>query len=90
MPHPCNEEMRRRATSIRASTNINPIVRYGALPEDKRADACIGCGQCTRACPQKIDVPGVMKKFAALIASRPTWEQMCKQREAAAEAAKKR
>ena len=73
-----------------ASTNINPIVRYGALPEDKRADSCIGCGQCTRACPQKIDVPGVMKKFAALIASGPTWEQMCKEREAAAEAAKKR
>ena len=73
-----------------ASTNINPIVRYGALPEDKRADACIGCGQCTRACPQKIDAPEVMKKLASEIASKPTWEQMCKQREAAAEAAKKR
>ena len=73
-----------------ASININPIVRYGALPEDKRADACIGCGQCTRACPQKIDAPEVMKKLASEIASKPTWEQMCKEREAAAEAAKKR
>ena len=71
-------------------SNINPIARYGALPEDKRADACIGCGQCTRACPQKIDAPEVMKKLASEIASKPTWEQMCKEREAAAEAAKKR
>ena len=75
---------------IIASTNLNPIVRYGALPEDKRADACIGCGQCTRACPQMINVPDIMKKLAANIASKPTWEQMCKEREAAAEAAKKR
>ena len=75
---------------IITAENVNPIARYGALPEDKRADSCIGCGRCTRACPQKIDVPGVMKKLAALIASKPSWEQLCRERAAAAEAAKKK
>lgn len=73
-----------------ASININPIVRYGALPEDKRADACLGCGQCTRCLPAEDRRTRGNEEAASEIASKPTWEQMCKQREAAAEAAKKR
>ncbi len=31
-----------------------------SYPEDKRPSACIGCGECAKVCPQKIDIPGTM------------------------------
>jgi predicted aldo/keto reductase-like oxidoreductase len=37
------------------------------IPEEKRPDNCIGCGECAKVCPQHIDIPGTMKKFADLI-----------------------
>lgn len=40
----------------------------GALPEDKRPAACIGCGSCAAVCPQQIDVPGALADFAARLA----------------------
>lgn len=40
----------------------------GAVEEDKRPAACLGCGECARVCPQKIDIPGTMKKFSEVIA----------------------
>ena len=33
-------------------------------PKDKWMTACIGCGACTKVCPQSIDIPQVMKDFA--------------------------
>ena len=30
---------------------------YNTVPEGSRADKCIGCGACAKACPQKLDVP---------------------------------
>ena len=40
---------------------------YSALGEGKRADACVGCGQCTHACPQGIDVPAALAERAAAV-----------------------
>ena len=36
----------------------------GTLPEDKRPAACIACGACAAVCPQQIDIPGTLEKFA--------------------------
>lgn len=36
----------------------------GTLPDDKKPSACIGCGACAAVCPQQIDIPGTMEKFA--------------------------
>ena len=44
--------------------------RLGALPEEKRPSACIGCGQCTKHCPQGLAVPAFMKEMASF--SQPT------------------
>ncbi|WP_455139820.1 aldo/keto reductase [Thermophilibacter sp.] len=46
------------------------IARMGvnSLPEDKRPDACIGCGSCAAVCPQQIDIPGTLADFAARLA----------------------
>lgn len=42
----------------------------GQLPEK-----CIGCGQCARKCPQGIDIPGTMAKFAAALNELPRPER---------------
>lgn len=34
------------------------------IPEGLRPSACVACGVCAEKCPQHIDIPGVMKKFA--------------------------
>ena len=45
-----------------------PSMFVGTLPEDKRPDACIGCGSCAAVCPQQIDIPGTLAEFAAKLA----------------------
>jgi len=38
-----------------------------AIDKDKWPSACIGCGACAAVCPQRIDIPGTMKKFAEML-----------------------
>ena len=44
-----------------------PRSDMAAFPEDKWPGSCIGCGECAKVCPQRIDIPEIMKKFAAMI-----------------------
>jgi predicted aldo/keto reductase-like oxidoreductase len=53
-----------------------------SLPEDKQPAACVSCGQCTGICPQNIDVPVIMERFAAALAKKKTWEEVCKEHDA--------
>ena len=39
---------------------------YEQIPEDKRADKCINCGFCKTKCPQKLDIPNLLKDVDAL------------------------
>jgi predicted aldo/keto reductase-like oxidoreductase len=63
-------------------------MRYSGLGDGKRADDCIGCGQCEGICPQKIKVPEEMRKLAAAIKQQKSWEEICLERERAAAAGK--
>lgn len=36
----------------------------GALPDDKKPSACIGCGACETVCPQQIAIPDMMEDFS--------------------------
>lgn len=45
-----------------------PSMYVNTLPEDKRPDACIGCGSCAAVCPQQIDIPGTLADFVAKLA----------------------
>ena len=39
----------------------------GGMPEDKRPDACIACGACTKVCPQQIPIPETLEAFAGML-----------------------
>ncbi len=65
------------------SNNICITAFMESLPEDKLPGACIGCGACARICPQKIDIPDVMSKFAELYKTMPSWAAVCREREEA-------
>ncbi|MBQ3833955.1 MAG: aldo/keto reductase, partial [Elusimicrobia bacterium] len=34
---------------------------YEQIPAEKRADKCINCGICKKKCPQKLDIPNLLK-----------------------------
>ena len=72
------------ANELQVSSSMNLMMRYSALGDGKRAADCIACGQCREACPQKIDVPAEMAKFAERISTQKTWAEVCRERAAAA------
>lgn len=75
------------ANEMQVYSSMNLMMRYSALGDGKRAADCVACGQCREACPQKIDVPAEMAKFAERISTQKTWEEVCRERaEAAAKA----
>ena len=41
----------------------------GAMSESELPSACLSCGACSRACPQNIDIPSALSKFAALLSA---------------------
>ncbi len=77
-----NEQKTAPATSVG--------MRIEALPEDKRPSACISCGACSAICPQKIDIPAKLAELADELAKSRSWEEICREREAARQALKNR
>lgn len=37
------------------------------LPGDRQPKGCVGCGVCMDACPQGIDIPGIMLKLSGVL-----------------------
>jgi len=48
----------------RFNMTIITQMAVGAIPEDKRPDACIGCKSCEAVCPQMLKISEAMKDFA--------------------------
>ena len=71
---------------LKFASSMTVPMQLDALPEDKRPSACLNCGACKAVCPQSIDIPKALHDLSGLIASRPSWAQICRER---AEAAKK-
>jgi predicted aldo/keto reductase-like oxidoreductase len=42
----------------------------GGMKEAELPSSCIGCGACTKQCPQGIDIHGIMQKFTELLTKR--------------------
>jgi len=70
---------------VRFSPRINIGMRMDAVPTDKLSSACISCGKCSKMCPQNIDIPLAMKEFAEALSKMPSWPEICRQRDLAAQ-----
>ncbi len=64
-------------------------MQMDGTPAEKWPDKCIGCGACASVCPQHIGIPGVLKEYNEMLHTGPTWAEMCRQREEAAEKMRK-
>ncbi|MBR3627621.1 MAG: aldo/keto reductase [Elusimicrobia bacterium] len=42
------------------------IIAYESIKEENRADKCINCGICKPKCPQKLDIPNLLKDISNL------------------------
>ena len=67
----------------RYAPTLNQVMTIEALPEEKRPAACIACGQCSRMCPQGIEIPQVLQNLDFTLKSLPSWDEICRQREKA-------
>ena len=69
---------------IRFSSSMTVPMQFDALPAEKKPSVCIGCGACAAICPQKIDIPAALADLAEILKTRPSWADMCREREEAA------
>ena len=69
---------------LKFTRSMTVPMQMDALPPEKRPEACLGCGACAAVCPQGIDIPAALSEFSALLASGPSWAEMCREREEAA------
>ena len=67
--------------SYKTGAALTASMRLDGLPEEKRASACIQCGQCAHACPQHIDVPDALAELTTLYAEGPKWSEASKSRQ---------
>ena len=74
---------------LKFASAMTVSMQMDGTPEDKWPDNCIGCGDCASVCPQHIEIPAVLSEFAEMLHSGPSWADLCKQREEAAEELKK-
>lgn len=70
---------------LKFSSALTVSMQMDGTPRDKWPDKCIGCGACAAVCPQQIDIPEVLSEFSDMLSSGPSWEEICRQREEAAE-----
>lgn len=68
----------------RVAHSMNLRMTVDSMKEGSRPQDCIACGNCVKICPQNINIPEVMKDFTSQLAKMPDWEQICREREAAA------
>ncbi len=59
-----------------------------SLPEEQKPSACLGCGACAAACPQSIAIPQAIADLNDLLSQMPKWDDVCRERAAAAAAEK--
>ena len=74
--------------SIYNELRINPSflvgMRVEGMPVEKQPQACLNCGQCSRMCPQHIDVPAALENMVEILKTVPRWMDICREREEAA------
>lgn len=74
---------------LKFASALTVKMQMDGTPQEKWPDRCVGCGACAAVCPQHIDIPATLKEFNEMLRTGPTWAEMCKQREEAAEKMRK-
>jgi len=80
-------EMIATYNEIKMMPSTNAIMWLDTVDENSLPSACIGCGACAAICPQKIDIPFIMKDMVRIIETIPSWKDISRQREEAAKRA---
>lgn len=75
---------------MRVSPSFNIGMTVDSLDENRRPASCIACGRCSEICPQKINIPEAMRLFSEMLETIPHWDEICRQREAAAKKLRER
>ena len=60
-------------------------MQMDSTPKEQWPDSCLGCGACAAVCPQQIEIPDVLSEYAEMLRKAPSWAEVCRQREEAAE-----
>ena len=68
---------------FRFDPSFTVVMAVESLAEGKAPADCVACGKCARTCPQGIDIPEAMRDFAEKLSKRPSWAELCRQREEA-------
>ena len=69
----------------RLSSAVTISMRLDAMPEAELPSACTSCGACSKMCPQNIDIPSAMKEFVEASTKLPSWAEICRQSDLAAQ-----
>ncbi len=56
---------------MNVAPGMGVMFALNAIPAEKKPDKCISCGLCLNKCPQNIDIPSYMEKFAKKISEMP-------------------
>lgn len=75
--------------NYRVAPSMNQNARLLGIDKAHWPDACVGCGHCVKACPQKIDIPTAMRDFSERIINGPDWETISRARAKEAEELRK-
>ena len=70
---------------MKFQSSLTVAMQMDGTPKEKWPYNCIACGACVAVCPQQIDIPEVMKEYADMLDKAPSWAELCRQREEAAE-----
>jgi len=60
----------------RYDNHRTPTFRYGFLDEANRANKCIGCNKCVTVCPQKLEIPDLLKRCSSIFDGKQAFHEV--------------
>jgi predicted aldo/keto reductase-like oxidoreductase len=77
--------LRKGYNDMKFAGGFTVSMQMDSTPKEQWPDSCLGCGACAAVCPQQIEIPDVLSEYAEMLRKAPSWAEVCRQREEAAE-----